>query len=161
MRVITLVCLVAVAAPAVHAQSKPAAPETASTSTSAKLNWGPAPAVFPKGAKMAVVSGDPAAAAPSVVEFSMPDGYRIPPHFHPVDERVEVKQGTFLMGMGDNFDASKAKPMNAGDKGLIPAKMHHYASAKGATVIEVTATGPFSMTYVNSADDPQKKSANP
>jgi hypothetical protein len=28
----------------------------------------------------------------------MPDGYRMPPHFHPTDERAEVKQGTLLVG---------------------------------------------------------------
>jgi hypothetical protein len=34
--------------------------------------------------------------------------------------------------------------------------MHHYATAKGATVVEVTAMGPFAMTYVNPADDPRQ-----
>jgi hypothetical protein len=32
----------------------------------------------------------------STIELSMPGGYRMPPHFHPTDERVEVKQGTLL-----------------------------------------------------------------
>jgi len=30
------------------------------------------------------------------------------------------------------------------------------AAAKGATIVSVTAMGPFAMTYVNPADDPQK-----
>ena len=33
-----------------------------------------------------------------------PDGYRMPPHFHPFDEHVQVLQGTFLVGMGDKFN---------------------------------------------------------
>ncbi len=104
---------------------------------------------------MAVVSGDPGKAAPFTVELSMPDGYRIPPHFHPTDETVTVKQGTFLVGMGDTLDLSKTKTMKAGDQGQVPAKHHHYAATKGATIVSVTAMGPFAMTYVNPADDPQ------
>jgi quercetin dioxygenase-like cupin family protein len=118
--------------------------------------WGPAPAVFPSGAKMAVISGDPGKAAPFTIELSMPDGYRIPPHFHPTDEAVEVKKGTFLVGMGDSLDVAKTQAMKVGDKGQVPAKAHHYATTKGATIVSVTAMGPFAMTYVNPADDPQK-----
>src|SRR6266702_2928331 len=112
----------------------------------AGLHWGPAPAVFPKGAKMAVVSGDPSKAAPFTVELAMPGGYKIPPHFHPTDEKVEVKKGTLLVGMGDTFDASKAKPMKAGDTGSVPANAHHFAAAKGATVIAVSTTGTSGLT---------------
>jgi len=109
---------------------------------------------------MAVISGDPSKAALFTVQLSMPDGYKIPPHFHPTDESVEVKQGTFLVGMGDTLDLAKTKTMKAGDKGSLPATMHHFAAAKGATIVAVTAMGPFAMTYVNPADDPSKP-ANP
>ncbi len=110
---------------------------------------------------MAVVSGDPGKAAPFTVELAMPAGYKILPHFHPTDETVTVKKGTLLVGMGDTFDASKAKPMKVGDTGAVPANAHHFAAAQGATVIAVSAMGPFGMTYVNSADDPQKQAAKP
>jgi quercetin dioxygenase-like cupin family protein len=79
------------------------------------LQWGPAPPVFPKGAKMAVVSGDPSQAQPFEVQLSFPNDYRVPPHFHPTDETVEVKKGTFLVGMGDKFDLKQTKPMKKGD----------------------------------------------
>jgi quercetin dioxygenase-like cupin family protein len=153
MRVLLLpVALATVCVSSLAAQgpsAKAAAPATA-------LKWGPAPDVFPAGAKMAVVSGDPSKAAMFSVELSMPDGYRIPPHFHPTDETVEVKSGTFLYAMGDTFDAAQLKTMAPGGKGTIPAKMHHYATAKGATVVQVTAMGPFMLTYVNPADDPRQ-----
>jgi quercetin dioxygenase-like cupin family protein len=110
---------------------------------------------------MAVVSGDPSAAGMFTVQLAMPDGYRIPPHFHPTDEAVEVKEGTFLYAMGDAFDGSKLQTMMVGQKGSIPANMHHYAQAKGATVVAVTAMGPFAMTYVNAADDPRKPALKP
>ena len=129
--------------------------QASSTNKAAALTWGPAPAAFPSGAKMAVVSGDPSKAAPFTVELSMPDGYRIPPHFHPTDETVEVKDGTFLVGMGDTLDVSKTDTMKVGAKGSLPAKAHHYAVARGAVVVSVTSMGPFAMTYVNPADDPR------
>jgi quercetin dioxygenase-like cupin family protein len=110
---------------------------------------------------MAVVTGGPGKAAPFVVELRMPDGYRIPPHFHPTDETVEVKEGTFLYGRGDVFDVAKTKPMRVGDKGTIPAAMHHFATARGPTIVAVSAVGPFAMTYVNRADDPQHPAGTP
>jgi quercetin dioxygenase-like cupin family protein len=127
----------------------------------ATLSWGPAPAVFPAGAQMAVVSGDPGKEVPFVVRLRMPAGYRIQPHSHPTDETVEVIEGTFLYGMGDHFDLSKTKTMKVGDKGTLPANMHHFATAKGPTVVSVSAMGPFAMTYVNPADDPQNQVARP
>jgi quercetin dioxygenase-like cupin family protein len=137
--------------------SAQAAPTVNSKPTkSTALKWGPAPAVFPKGARMAVVSGDPSKAGEFVIQLSMPSGYKISPHFHPTDEMVQVKKGTFLVGMGDTFDVKSTKPMKVGEKGTVPAQMHHFASAKGATIVSVTAMGPFAMTYVNPADDPQK-----
>ena len=129
--------------------------QTGHTQKHDQLTWGPAPAVFPAGAKMAVVSGDPGKDEMFTIQLSMPDGYRIPPHSHPTDEDVKVLKGTLLVGMGDTLDLSKANAIKAGGTGKVPAKMHHYAAAKGATQISVTAMGPFAMTYVNPADDPQ------
>ena len=150
--------LLVAAAPAVHAQAGPSAkPPAKPAATRSALHWGPAPAVFPKGAKMAVVSGDPSKAENFVVELSMPGGYKIPPHFHPTDETVTVKKGTFLYAMGDTFEASQLQTMKVGQSGTIPATMHHYAQAKGPTVVAVSAMGPFQLTYVNPADDPQQQ----
>lgn len=137
-----------------HAQS-------ASHARTHSLSWGPAPAAFPTGAQMAVVSGDPGKAAPFTVELSFPDAYRIPPHFHPTDETVVVKQGVFLVGMGDVLDVAKTNAMKVGAKGTIPAGVRHYAMARGATVVSVTAMGPFAMTYVQPADDPRTAAAHP
>ena len=126
------------------------------TSQQQALQWGPAPAVFPKGAEMAVVSGDPSKAAQFAVQLKMPDGYTIPPHFHPTAEVVEVKSGTFLYAMGDKINPADMKPMTVGQSGSIPANTHHYARAKGATIVQVSGMGPFALIYVNAADDPQK-----
>ena len=124
----------------------------------ATLTWAPAPAAFPAGAMMAVVSGDPGKPGPFMIQISMPDGYKVMPHTHPADETVSVLSGTLLLGMGDTWDATKAKAIAAGADGKIAANMWHFAGAKGKTVIQVSSMGPFAMNYVNPADDPRNKS---
>ena len=121
------------------------------------LKWGPAPPAFPAGAQMAVVSGDPGTSGPFVFKLSFPDGYQIKPHTHPTDESVHVVTGTFLVGTGKTWDGAGLKSMAPGATGTIPANMAHFAQAKGPTVVQVTSTGPFAMTYVKKSDDPRIK----
>jgi hypothetical protein len=122
-----------------------------------ELKWGPAPAAFPAGAKMAVERGDPMKKEVFVVRLSLPADYKIPPHWHPTDEHVHIISGDFLVGMGDALDASKTNKLAAGDTGTIAAKMHHFALTRGPTELSIRSEGPFAMTYVNPADDPRKK----
>lgn len=123
------------------------------------LKWGPAPPVFPAGAKIAVLQGDPGATGLFTVRLEFPDGYVLPSHFHPTDEVVTVISGTFLYGMGDAGDRAKAAAATAGAFLLVPANMHHFAYAKGKTVVQVHAMGPFALTYVNPKEDPRGASA--
>jgi hypothetical protein len=39
---------------------------------------------------------------------------------------------------------------------FMPRRMHHFAGAKGAALVQVTGVGPFKINYVNAADDPSK-----
>jgi uncharacterized RmlC-like cupin family protein len=122
------------------------------------VKWGPAPDAFPSGAQMAVIAGDPSkAGAPFVVRLKMPDAYTIAPHWHPTDENVTVLSGTFQAAMGEKLDESAMKDLETGSFALLPAKMAHYARAKGETIVQVHAMGPFVITYVNPNDDPRKK----
>jgi hypothetical protein len=122
----------------------------------AELKWGPAPSIFPAGAKMAVLSGDPSKAGEFTVRLDMPNGYTIAPHWHPTDENVTVIKGTFLVGMGDKIESGKMLTLQTGGFITAGAKMHHYARAKGRAIVQVNAIGPFALTYVNPADDPTK-----
>jgi quercetin dioxygenase-like cupin family protein len=120
------------------------------------LHW-IVPPVLPPGALLAVVSGDPTGPGESTIELSMPNGYRIPPHFHPGYEHVEVKQGTLLAGMGDRVDPKRTRALAAGDSATAPAGMHHFSIAKGRTVLLVTFDGPYTITYPRAADAPQPR----
>jgi hypothetical protein len=122
-----------------------------------QIKWGPAPAIFPKGAEMAVLAGDPGSAGPVTVRLKMPAGYAIAPHWHPTDERVTVISGHLGLGMGDTLDKKKSVVLKPGGYAIAQANMHHFAWAKAATIVQVDMMGPFALTYVNPADDPSKQ----
>ena len=121
------------------------------------MKWGPAPAVFPAGARMAVLQGDPGKSEPFTVRLDFPKGYRIAPHTHPTDENVTVIHGTMKLGMGDKMDASKMMTLKEGGFVTAGANKSHYAMAKSHAIVQIHAMGPFSLTYVNPKDDPTKK----
>lgn len=126
--------------------------------TAEELKWGPAPPALPPGAELAVVSGDPSKAGePFTIRAKFPDGYKVPPHWHPTDENVTVIQGTINIGMGDKFDESAAKQLPVGSFALMPGTMRHFAFASGETIVQIHGTGPFAVNYVNPADDPRRK----
>lgn len=120
------------------------------------LKWQDGPPSLPKGAKIAVLEGDPGKEGPFVFRVKVPDGYRIPPHTHPKTERVTVISGQFNIGIGDKFDESALKPMPAGTYGFWEAGMKHFVQIKGETVAQFHGMGPWSIQYVNPADDPRK-----
>jgi anti-sigma factor ChrR (cupin superfamily) len=124
-----------------------------------QLKWGPGPEFLPKGAEVAVLSGDPAKDGLYVIRAKLPGGYRVPAHNHPTAEMVTVISGKFHLGMGDKLDEKKGTVLTAGGFAEAPAKMNHYAWTSGPTVIQVHGQGPFAITYVNAADDPRNKSA--
>ena len=107
---------------------------------------------------MAVVSGDPdKAGAPFVIRIKNPDGTKVPPHWHPTDENITVLTGTFVVGMGRNFDPASGQELSAGSYMVVPKQMPHFAIAKGDVLIQVHGIGPFRITWANPEDDPAKK----
>jgi quercetin dioxygenase-like cupin family protein len=121
----------------------------------AELQWQEASAMLPKGAKIAVLEGDPTQEGIFTIRLSAPDGYRIPPHWHPAFEHVTVISGTFLIGMGEKWDDSKLAAVPAGGFTYMAPNMRHFAAVKGETVVQVHALGPWALYYVNPADDPR------
>jgi mannose-6-phosphate isomerase-like protein (cupin superfamily) len=120
------------------------------------LRWGPQPPGLPAGARAAVVRGDPSKAGPFTVRLDFPDGYQVPPHWHPTSERLRVLAGTLLMGDGREWSDKGLRPLGTGQEATVAAQHAHYVRAKGKTMVEIRSTGPFEITYVNTADDPRK-----
>jgi quercetin dioxygenase-like cupin family protein len=120
-----------------------------------EMKWGDNPDL--PGVKVSVLRGDPASKGYYALRIDMPDGFRIPPHWHPTDEHVTVISGTFHVAMGDQFDNTKGASLPPGGFAVAPALMHHYAWADGETIVQVDGIGPFKINWVNAADDPKNK----
>ena len=73
------------------------------------VKWGPGPSGLPKGAMIAVISGDPSKDGPSVVQLKLPANYQIPAHHHSKTENITVLSGSFHAGMGDKLDVKKGR----------------------------------------------------
>jgi hypothetical protein len=135
-----------------------AADKQAITLNQKDVQWGEVPPDLPKGAQMAVLYGDPGKPAMFAVRLKMPDGYKIPPHWHTQDEQLTILSGTLVMHMGDTM---KAEPheLTMGAFHFLPGKMHHGAEAHGETVVQLNGMGPFDIHYLNPADNPRSSKA--
>jgi hypothetical protein len=123
-----------------------------------QIQFGPVPPVLLAGAQLAVLEGDPMGSSGDfTIRLKMPDSYRIAPHWHPKRENVTVISGSFKVGMGDSFDASKMTAFPAGSFAYLDPSMHHYGMAVGETVVQVHGMAPFQINYVNPGDDPSMK----
>ena len=120
------------------------------------LKWGPAPPSLPKGAQAAVLAGDPGKPGLWTLRLKLPAGYKIPAHQHPTFEAATLISGTFNVGMGDKLDEAKADKLTAGSFIYLPANMNHFAFATTESVVQINSEGPFTISYVNPADDPRK-----
>jgi quercetin dioxygenase-like cupin family protein len=139
MRVVLVVAMLAALARGISAQT---------SADTAALHWTGVPSHLPAGAQVAIVSGDPTKPVLTTADLMMPDGYTMPVHFHPVDEQVEVLEGTLLIGVGDVMDPGKAMQANMGDATMLHPGAQHYFIAKGRTRVRVTFMGPYTVTYV-------------
>ena len=143
-----------VASPGV-AKTKPAAAPKAP----AELKWMDAPAALPHGGQMAVVSGDPSKKGMFTIHLKAPANYAVPPHWHPTDEKVTLVSGKMVYGMSDQLSRSNGQPLAVGQSVVMKAKEHHWVFTGDGAEVELTAMGPFMITYVDPKDDPRNVAA--
>ncbi len=111
------------------------------------LKWQPGTGAT-AGQMIAVVYGDPSKPGPFVIRIKSPDGYKVTPHFHNAVENVTVLQGTLLLGFGDTLNAAKTTAIPVDGFYSIPKGVHHYAIAKGETIVEISSMGPRAVMQV-------------
>lgn len=110
------------------------------------------------GIQVIVIHGDPAAKGLYTILLKVPANTKIAAHLHPDDRVASVISGTWHFGYGDVFDKSKLKKLPAGSIYTEVENQNHFAmTGKDPVVVEITGYGPSGVTYVNAADDPQKK----
>ena len=120
------------------------------------LKWADVPSL-PPGAKIAVLEGKMSDAGPITARLKFPANYKVPAHFHPGVERVTVLSGTINFGMGDKLDPKKTTAVGPGGFLIMPPGMNHFVWTREEAIAQINVIGPWTVTYVNPADDPRKK----
>src|SRR5215831_8707129 len=101
-----------------------------------QIPWQEGPPSLLPGAKMAILEGDPAKEGFFTMRLKVPDGYRVPPHFHSMQERVTVLSGTLNLGTGTTFDPKATKTLPAGTYSSMPPGMSHFGWTSGETILQ-------------------------
>jgi quercetin dioxygenase-like cupin family protein len=127
------------------------------TFEASEIPWRPAPDSLVPGAKIALLHGRPSQDGVFVIRLLLPKGYSVPPHTHPQPEIITVLSGSLMIGHGINADPGKVQRIGSGGFSALPADMAHYVFVDEETVIQISTTGPWSITYLNPADDPRNK----
>jgi quercetin dioxygenase-like cupin family protein len=156
-RVALLLCLAAFGSAQAQQSEKASPSHSIVALTPDAIEWTAGPAALPAGARVAVLQGDPAQPGLFVVRILFPAGYTIPAHRHPTHEHVTVLRGTLNMGMGDKLEKTATTPLPVGSFATMPAGMSHFVWTDTETELQIHGTGPFTLTYVNPADDPRRK----
>ncbi len=112
------------------------------------IDWKDAPPTLPKGAKVAVLEGDPKAEGMFTMRIKLPAGAVIPPHWHPRDERVTVISGKVLVGLGDTVDKKQGTTFTSGGFYVNPPNLHHYLWIEEESVLQLTCMGPWELHRV-------------
>lgn len=107
------------------------------------LVWMDAPAPMPAGAKIMVLEGNPKAEGLFTIRLKIPADTRLPPHWHPREERVTVLSGRIAVGFGNHFDKSRLHYFGPGSYYVNPAHSHHFVYFPVATVAQITGMGPW------------------
>jgi uncharacterized RmlC-like cupin family protein len=123
------------------------------------LKWGEAPSALPKGAQLAVLTGDPGKPGTYVIRVKVPAGYRIPAHWHSTAENLTVISGAVNVGMGAKLDKSASTVLGVGSFTYLPPKMNHFLWTSVAAIFQIHAEGPFDIVYVDPNDDPSSAKA--
>jgi quercetin dioxygenase-like cupin family protein len=119
------------------------------------LDWKEEP-ILPKGAKSALIVGDPSKPGVFIAYLKFPSNYDIPPHTHPFAEVITVLRGKLGNGMGEKFQKKNADILNVGSSFGLPAGHAHYVwTTDEETVVKLIATGPWDITYTDPKDDPR------
>jgi quercetin dioxygenase-like cupin family protein len=112
-------------------------------------SWMPMPDLFPKGAEMQVLIGDPAKGAADFY-FRVPAQYPFPWHFPTSVERLFVDQGTLEYEMR----GGKKETLGAGDYVYVPARSPHRVACTSSMECRffLSSNGQFDVHLVDSAN---------
>jgi hypothetical protein len=109
-------------------QEQPVAQKAVAHSvSSAALEWGECPPIFPAGCQIAVLNGDPTKPN-SDIFLRVPGQYEIPAHSHTSAERMVLVTGELTV----TYEGQAPVTLSAGSYAFGPSKLAHKASCISA-----------------------------
>lgn len=113
-----------------------------------EIEWQAPPEMLPPGAEFTIIRGNPATEEEHVLMLTMPDGYGVPRHWHPIAEQVTVIQGTLEL-RAQGFE----EPQTLGEGDIFQAPPRHVHAircvSRAGCVITVQGTGVFAINYID------------
>ena len=116
--------------------------------SAAAVVWNDGPPSMPKGAKMAVLEGDPKKEGMFTIRIDLPAGSKIAPHWHPREERVTVLEGEVRIVLGETTDAPSTT-ISSGGFYVNGPKVPHSVSFPQKSVIQITGLGPWELHFLD------------
>jgi quercetin dioxygenase-like cupin family protein len=145
LRVVALLALLIIGAPAPFAQQPPARPAGVVVVRSGDVVWTDYP--NRPGVKLAVLEGDLAKPGPFIIRVKFPAGFKLAPHTHPTVEHTTLLSGSMRLGYGTNPDGP-SEVMTPGTIVITPANMPHFFSTETETIVQTHGVGPWASTPV-------------
>lgn len=123
--------------------------------TPSELKWKPSPRV--PGLETADIIGDSTKPGPYLYQVKFPPNFKLEAHGHPDERSYTILSGTWYIGWGKKFDASKLIALPAGSFYTEVAKVPHFVATKDdGAVIQISGTGPTGQIWVDPAHAPKK-----
>jgi quercetin dioxygenase-like cupin family protein len=114
-----------------------------------EIQWKPCPPNLPSHCEMCVLEGDPKSSDLFSVRFRVGNGFVMPPHTHPKDERVTVIEGRVAVAFGPDGSRENAKQFGPGDYYVNARDAIHTVWADTTSIIQITGIGPWKADFVN------------
>jgi len=115
-----------------------------------EMKWTAVPG-YPPGYARAMLEGEADKPVAFTYRVRLPGGFKFQPHTHAGDEHVTVLQGTWWLGVGERFEASRLKSFPVGSFVVVPAGTPHFVSVETETIVQVHGVGPIGSRPVGDA----------
>ncbi|HEY0987515.1 MAG TPA: cupin domain-containing protein [Kofleriaceae bacterium] len=107
------------------------------------------PPYYKDGRERAQLVGDSSKGGAWVDRVKIPSGKRVLAHTHPDDEMVTVIEGTWYLGAGERFDATRLQAYPAGSFVVIPAGLPHFVATKDVpAIVQSSGNGVFRTDFL-------------
>lgn len=139
--------ITAMAVSSAQSQTPQASTDAPTFKNPPKGKWMPVPQeVFPKGAEMQVLNGDPAR-GPADFYFRVPSNYTFPWHFHTPIEKLFIDEGSLRY----ETRGGDTQTLRAGDYVYVPARSPHKVTctSAGECSFFLSSSGPFDIHLVD------------